>query len=204
MKKFTLFVLMFISVAISSSKIVFASQLDHKIVVLVNDRIITSFDIIQRIKVNSIINDIKVNEGNINIIRNSVIKELIDEKLKIEKAMEYNIVVNEDEYLEFENNILNQRGILKNKLIDVFKENNINYEEFSDFVKTQIMWQKVISGLYYRLVSASEIEINVVLKKNSSIQYDQAKQIVIQKQLDLKSNKLLRDLKNEATIEYRN
>ena len=194
---------MFISVAISSSKIVFASQLDHKIVVLVNDRIITSFDIIQRIKVNSIINDIKVNEGNINIIRNSVIKELIDEKLKIEKAMEYNFKVNEDEYLEFENNILNQRGILKNKLIDVFKENNINYEEFSDFVKTQIMWQKVISGLYYRLVSASEIEINVVLKKNSSIQYDQAKQIVIQKQLDLKSNKLLRDLKNEATIEYR-
>ena len=194
---------MFISVAISSSKIVFASQLDHKIVVLVNDRIITSFDIIQRIKVNSIINDIKVNEDNINIIRNSVIKELIDEKLKIEKAMEYNFKVNEDEYLEAENNILNQRGIFKNKLIDVFKENNIDYEEFSNFVKTQIMWQKVISYLYNRLVSASEIEINEVLKKNSSIQYDQAKQIVIQKQLDLKSNKLLRDLKNEATIEYR-
>ena len=194
---------MFILVAISSSKIVFANQLEHKIVVLVNDRIITSFDIIQRIKVISIINDIKVNEDNINIIRNSVIKELIDEKLKIEKAKEFNIKVNEDEYLEFENNILNQRGILKNKLIDVFKENNIDYEEFSNFVKTQIMWQKVIGGLYNRLVSASEIEINEVLKKNSSIQYDQAKQIVIQKQLDLKSNKLLRDLKNEATIEYR-
>ena len=203
MKKFTLFVLMFILVAISSSKIVFANQLEHKIVVLVNDRIITSFDIIQRIKVISIINDIKVNEDNINIIRNSVIKELIDEKLKIEKAKEFNIKVNEDEYLEFENNILNQRGIFKNKLIDVFKENNIDYEEFSNFVKTQIMWQKVIGGLYNRLVSASEIEINEVLKKNSSIQYDQAKQIVIQKQLDLKSNKLLRDLKNEATIEYR-
>mgnify|MGYP005672330415 FL=1 len=65
------------------------------------------------------------------------------------------------------------------------------------------MWQKVIGGLYYRLVSASEIEINEVLKNNPYISNDQAKQIVIQKQLDLKSNKLLRDLKNEATIEYR-
>jgi len=204
MKKFILFILIFISITFSFSKAVFANQLEHKIVVLVNDAIITSFDIIQRIKINSIINDIKINEGNMNIIRNSVINELIDEKIKIQKSKEYNMKVDEKEYLEFENNILNQRGILKNKLIEVFKDNNINYNEFSKFLKTQIMWQKVIGGLYYRMVSASEIEINEVLNKNTSIPYNQAKQIVIQKQLDLKSNKLLRDLKNEATIEYRN
>ena len=204
MKKSILFILIFISITFSFSKVVFANQLEHKIVVLVNDSIITSFDIIQRIKINSIINDIKINEGNIDIVRNSVINELIDEKIKIQKSKEYNIKVDEKEYLEFENNILNQRGILKNKLIEVFKDNNINYNEFSKFLKTQIMWQKVISGLYYRMVSASEIEVNEVLNKNTSIPYDQAKQIVIQKQLDLKSNKLLRDLKNEATIEYRN
>ena len=204
MKKFIIFILIFISITFSFSKGVFANQLEHKIVVLVNDAIITSFDIIQRIKINSIINDIKINEGNMKIVRNSVINELIDEKIKIQKSKEYNISVDEKEYLELENNILNQRGILKNKLIEVFKDNNINYNEFSKFLKTQIMWQKVISGLYYRMVSASEIEINEVLNKNTSIPYDQAKQIVIQKQLDLKSNKLLRDLKNEATIEYRN
>jgi len=203
MKKFTLIVLILISFTLSSSKIIFANQLEHKIVVIVNDTIITSYDIIQRIKVNSIINDIKINEGNMNIVRNSVINELIDEKIKIEKSKEYNIKVDEQEYLQFESNILNQRGIIKDKLIDVFVQNSINYDEFSNFIETQIMWQKVISGLYYRLVSASEIEINEVLKKNPSILYDQAEQIVIQKQLDLKSNKLLRDLKNEATIEYR-
>ena len=204
MKKFILFILIFISINFSFSKTVFANQLEHKIVVLVNDAIITSFDIIQRIKINSIINDIKINEDNMNIIRNSVINELIDEKIKIQKSKEYNINVDEKEYLELENNILIQRGILKNKLIEVFKNNNINYDEFSKFLKTQIIWQKVIGGLYYRMVSASEIEINEVLNKNTSIPYDQAKQIVIQKQLDLKSDKLLRDLKNEATIEYRN
>ena len=204
MKKSILFILIFISITFSFSKVVFANQLEHKIVVLVNDSIITSFDIIQRIKINSIINDIKINEGNMNIIRNSVINELIDEKIKIQKSKEYNLSVDKKEYLELENNILNQRGILKNKLIEVFKDNNINYNEFSKFLKTQIIWQKVIGGLYYRMVSASEIEINEVLNKNISVSYDQAKQIVIQKQLDLKSNKLLRDLKNEATIEYRN
>ena len=203
MKKFNFFIYILILIVISSSKILFANPLEHKIVVIVNDKIITSFDIIQRIKINSIINNIKLNEGNMDIVRNSVINELIDEKIKIEKSKEYNIKVDEKEYLEFENNILNQKGIIKDNLNTVFIENNIDYDEFSNFIKTQIAWQKVIGGLYYRLVSASEIEINEVLKNNPYISNDQAKQIVIQKQLDLKSNKLLRDLKNEATIEYR-
>lgn len=203
MKKFNFFIYILILIVISSSKILSANPLEHKIVVIVNDKIITSFDIIQRIKINSIINNVKLNEGNMDIVRNSVINELIDEKIKIEKSKEYNIKVDEKEYLEFENNILNQKGIIKDNLNTVFIENNIDYDEFSNFIKTQITWQKVIGGLYYRLVSASEIEINEVLKNNPYISYDQAKQIVIQKQLDLKSNKLLRDLKNEATIEYR-
>ena len=203
MKKFNFFIYILILIVISSSKTLFANSLEHKIVVIVNDKIITSFDIIQRIKINSIISNIKLNEGNMDIVRNSVINELIDEKIKIEKSKEYNIKVDEKEYLEFENNILNQKGIIKDNLNTVFIENNIDYDEFSNFIKTQITWQKVIGGLYYRLVSASEIEINEVLKNNPYISYDQAKQIVIQKQLDLKSNKLLRDLKNEATIEYR-
>lgn len=203
MKKFNFFIYILILIVISSSKTLFANPLEHKIVVIVNDKIITSFDIIQRIKINSIINNIKLNEGNMDIVRNSVINELIDEKIKIEKSKEYNIKVDEKEYLEFENNILNQKGIIKDNLNTVFIENNIDYDEFSNFIKTQIAWQKVIGGLYYRLVSASEIEINEVLKNNPYISNDQAKQIVIQKQLDLKSNKLLRDLKNEATIEYR-
>tara|TARA_B100000989_G_scaffold252165_1_gene200300 strand:+ start:124 stop:738 length:615 start_codon:yes stop_codon:yes gene_type:complete len=203
MKKFNFFIYILILIVIFSSKTLFANPLEHKIVVIVNDKIITSFDIIQRIKINSIINNIKLNEGNMDIVRNSVINELIDEKIKIEKSKEYNIKVDEKEYLEFENNILNQKGIIKDNLNTVFIENNIDYDEFSNFIKTQITWQKVIGGLYYRLVSASEIEINEVLKNNPYISNDQAKQIVIQKQLDLKSNKLLRDLKNEATIEYR-
>ena len=95
MKKFILFILIFISINVSFSKTLFANQLEHKIVVLVNDTIITSFDIIQRIKINSIINDIKINEDNMNIVRNSVINELIDEKIKIQKSKEYNISIDE-------------------------------------------------------------------------------------------------------------
>ena len=64
-------------------------------------------------------------------------------------------------------------------------------------------WQKLVSGIYYRLTSASEIEIEEIILKNPEITIDVAKNIIIQKQLDLKSSKMIRDLFNEATIEYK-
>ena len=39
--------------------------------------------------------------------------------------------------------------------------------------------------------------------KNPNISKETAKDMIVQKQLDLKSNKMIRDLFNEATIEYK-
>ena len=47
------------------------------------------------------------------------------------------------------------------------------------------------------------IKIEELLSKNPDILEDRAKDIIIQKQLDLKSTKLLRDIFNESTIEYK-
>ena len=60
-----------------------------------------------------------------------------------------------------------------------------------------------ISGLFYRLTSVSDLEINELISKNPSITSTQAEALVIQRQLDLQSSKLLRDIMNEATIEYK-
>ena len=67
----------------------------------------------------------------------------------------------------------------------------------------EILWNKLISSLYYRFTSVSDLEVDEIIKKNPSINNIQAKNLVIQRQLDLQSSKLLRDMMNEATIEYR-
>ena len=64
-------------------------------------------------------------------------------------------------------------------------------------------WQKLIGALYFRLTSVSETEISDIMAKNPNLNKEQAENLVIQRQLDLKSGKLLRDMLNEATIEYK-
>ena len=47
------------------------------------------------------------------------------------------------------------------------------------------------------------MEINEIIQKNPGISIEQAQNLVVQRQLDLQSSKLLRDIVNEATIEYK-
>ena len=57
--------------------------------------------------------------------------------------------------------------------------------------------------MYYRLTSTSEIEIEEIMNKNENITKDIARNIIIERQLDLKSSKMIRDMIDEATIEYK-
>ena len=176
---------------------------DHRIAVLVNDQLITSYDIIQRMKLSAILSGIEVTTANSNQLLNSVVDELIKEKLKIQKINEYEIFVSEEEYIEQELVFFQNNPIEKENIMKIFENNDIKYSEFKKYLVDGISWQKLISRMFYRLTSTSEIEIEEILVKNPNISREKAVNIIVQRQLDLKSNKMIRDLFNEATIEYK-
>ena len=175
----------------------------HRMAVLVNDQLITTFDIKQRMRMNAILAGILITPENNNQLANTVVDELIKEKLKSEKLTEYEVLVSEDEYNNQEINYFINAEFTKEELIEVLQLSNINYSQFKNFLIHEISWQKLISGMYYRVTSASEIEIEEVIMNNPNLSREQANNIIIQKQLDLKSNKMIRDMLNEATIEYK-
>ena len=176
---------------------------DHRIAVLVNDQLITSYDVVQRMKLSVILSGIELTAENNNQLLNSAVDELITENLKNQKVKEYDISVSEEEYLNQELRFYQNSSINKEDLIKILELNNIKYSAFKKYLIDEISWQKLISGMYYRLTSTSEIEIEEIIMKNPNISKETARDIIVQKQLDLKSNKMLRDLFNEATIEYK-
>ena len=77
----------------------FAQKLtDHRIAVVVNDQIITSYEIIKRMKISSILMGVNISPGENKELLSKVVEELIREKLKNEKIDEYNITLDIDEY----------------------------------------------------------------------------------------------------------
>ncbi len=198
-KYFLIFIIIFFSI----SSLTADDKIEHRISVLVNEEMITSYDIIQRLKLTAFIQGININDQNNQFMVNNTVDELIQEKLKLEKINEYKIEADEKEYIEFENNFFNRNGINRDQLKQSLIENNINYQELKKRLLSELLWGKLISALYYRLTSVSELEVEEIRKRNPNISINQANNLVIQRQLDLKSSKLLRDIMNEATIEYR-
>ena len=176
---------------------------DHRIAVLVNDQLITTYEVVQRMKMNAIFSNSDITIENNNQLANAVVDELINERLKSEKLSEYSISVSDDEYLQGENAFFENTAFTKTNIKEIFKINNINYNDFKEYLINEISWQKLISGMYYRLTSTTELEIAEIIEKNPNISKVRAEDIIIQRQLDLQSNKMIRDMFNEATIEYK-
>ena len=190
-------------VLISSHNVIAKDKIEHKIAVLVNEDVITSYDIIQRLKLTAIIQGINLNAQNTQLMVNNVVDELIREKVKLSKINEYQIKVKDEEYAEFEINFFTRNKINQDEILNLLRENKINYHELKKYLMGELAWNKLINGLFFRLTSISDLEVDELISKNPSLSVEQAENLVIQRQLDLQSSKLLRDIMNEATIEYK-
>ena len=84
-------------------KSIFAES-EHKIAILVNEEMITTYEIVQRMKINAILQGINLNSENSQVLANSVAEELIQEKLKEEKINEYDILISDEDYNDHELN----------------------------------------------------------------------------------------------------
>ena len=186
-----------------STSILFASSKTYKIVRLVNDQVITNYDLENRLKLFSFLNNVSINNENIDSYANEMLKLMVEEKLQIEQIKKYNIVISDDEvenyikeaYVGSNKNILD----LKNSL----SLNNIKFDIFKESIRIQIAWNELAGRLFYRTLKVSELDIINLTEKDPSITSNQARNMIIQKQIDLRAKKLLRDLKTEANIEIR-
>ena len=198
-KKIILFILLIIIVPNAYGNI----DDSNRIEVLVNENVITKYDIVQRIKINAILKRIEINENNYNQIMNAVVDDLVVEKLKLKKIEEYNINFDSDEFTQHENRFYSSLEFTKEDLEELFLLNSINYNNLLEFIAIELKWQKLIYGLYLRVTSVTEQEIFDFMNKNPNVSEETANEIILQKQLDLKSLKLIKDLRSEATIEYK-
>jgi len=175
----------------------------NRIEVLVNESVITKYDIFQRVRMESILNRLEINENNYNQLLNKVIDDLIIEKLKNKKIDEYNITFDKAEFAKQEERFYSSLDYKEIELRELFDLNNVNYIYLLDFIETELKWQKLIYSLYLRVISVTDQEINNLISNNPNINEEIASEIILQKQLDIKSKKLIKDLRDEATIEYK-
>ena len=154
-------------------KIVFVTsayaQIQNKILVKVDNAIITSYDLENKIKSLLHLANQEVNQTNINKTKNVAIQSLINLKIKQIELENFDIKENEEE-------IAKQINRLANGNINQFKQGfvskNLDYNFFLNELKTELKWNTLIYLIYNKKVKVEESEIRdqleKIVKSNSS------------------------------------
>ena len=174
---------------------------NFKIIKLVNDQVITNFDLEQRIKLLAALNKININSENIDQYARELISLMVDEKLQYEQMKKYNISITQkevDEYIKkaYSNNDTNQ-------IISLLNQNNINVNILYESIRIKIGWNELTGRLYYRTAKVNPDDLEDAMQQNPTLSEKMVNNILIQRQIELRASKLLRDLKSEANIENR-
>tara|TARA_B100001093_G_scaffold97945_1_gene89943 strand:- start:2999 stop:3613 length:615 start_codon:yes stop_codon:yes gene_type:complete len=201
MKKISL--LSILLVFFINSYVAQANQSTHKIEILVNDSIITNYDIAQHFAINAILDNITVTSENGDLLYEKTVNDLIDMKLQQTQINDYNVTIEREDSDYYENYFFQSRQLDKNKIYQIIEDNELDLNALKERINTSIAWGQLTAGLFLHTISISDKEISSLIKNDNSLSNELAKQILTNKQVQLKSNKYLRDLRAEANIEKR-
>ena len=161
----TLVIVFFISISGKSF-----SQINNKILLKVGNKIITNYDLQNKILTSLILSNQEINQKNIDKLKKQSIDSLVQKKIKEIELERFNYQISQSRINDYLKGIsINYEINLENK----FKQNNISYDIFLDEIKTQLKWQQHIFNIYSPKIEINQeavnLEANNILKKNKSI-----------------------------------
>ena len=147
------------------------NSFENKIILKIDNDIITSLDILEEI------NNLKFFNQNLREIDKEEIYQiglnsLINYKIKKQEVLKYfnKIVIENEDYIKsiIENNYkkLNFKNISDFK--KVLKEKSINFENYEEKIKVNILWNQIIYSKYNNQLVVNEIELKEKIKRQNN------------------------------------
>ena len=183
------------------SNIVYAIQ--NSIIANIDNQIITSFELKNKILTVLLLSNQDVNQDNINLSQNEAMRSLINLKLKKSEISKYNVTENKqrlDAYLKSTSSRFNTdiQG-----LKSIFKNSNINYDLFIEELNIEFKWQKLIFDLYKDKINTNinkaeiDKEINIVIKNQTNINEYKLAEIEVTFENNEEAEKKINEVKNQ-------
>ena len=132
-----------------------------QVVVVANGSPITAFDIDQRTKL------IATSGGDKKPSRQDVIKELIDDRLKIAKAKTYGLAVSDAEVDESYNGMATRQHITPAQFSQMLGRSGISEETIKARIRADLTWAQLVRGKFSSSLEVGESEITKALRERS-------------------------------------
>ena len=146
------------------------SQSVQRIAAIVNDELITAYDLESRIRLVIFSTRLPNTVDTRRRISSQVLRTLIDERLQMQEAKRRNISVSRRDLQRAKETIEKQNRLPKGGLEQVMKQNGIPLESINEQLRTGIAWSKLIGRRLRPRITIGEDEIDESLERIRSRQ----------------------------------
>ena len=182
------------------------SQDIQAIAVIVNDEVISRYDVNQRVRLILVTSGIPATEENIKRIEEQAIKALIDEKIQIQEAIKLEVPDSPNEINMMLDNIARGNQTTAEGILETITSQGVNSETLLNQIKSELLWNKIVRGRFGSYINISDEEVDII--------YDRTIQNINNSQYDISEifigfeneneEKEARDLTQRLTEQLRN
>jgi len=182
------------------------AQKVNQIAAIVNDKVISTFDLQERIQLIIFSAGLPNNDKQKRSLAPQILRDLIDETLKNEEAERLNISVTNKEMNSALSRIEKLNNIPQGSFNDMIKSNGISAKAALSQIRASIIWQKFIGRRVVPTIEISEEEVEKVMNRIDSvkgkIQYHINEVLLPIDEISQKQT--ISDLANRLVVQIRN
>jgi peptidyl-prolyl cis-trans isomerase SurA len=136
-----------------------------RIAAVVNDEVISVFDLVSRIRMVLISSNLSDSEETRKRIGSQVLRSLVDEKLQLQEAKKQNVVATDDEINAALGQIEKQNNMQTGGINGFLKARGIDRSSLLNQVTASIVWAKLVRRLAAQNTEISDEEVDDALKR---------------------------------------
>jgi len=186
--KKNLFKILFIIIILNIKTDSFALT-KNKIIANIENQIISSYELKNKIKIILFLNNQNLNQENIDSTKRQALEKLISYKLKKNQVIKFNIQQeNSDQTYKYLKNLSLKYETNVNGLKKIFKNNGLDFELYLDEMNTEFNWQKLIFNKFKDQLILDEKEIDNEVNNFIESQDDLEEYKLAEIEIPLKNN----------------
>jgi len=156
---------LFLITAAALSAPLASAQTTHGIAAVVNDDIVTTYDLQQRVLFMIATTGVERDEASIARVQQQAMRNLVDEHIQIQESEKYDQTIDPAEVDQSVGRLISRNGLDPNEVIGRLSEAGITIDTLRDQVRSEIAWQRIVNGLYGSRIRISDAQIDETLNR---------------------------------------
>ncbi|WP_298918737.1 peptidylprolyl isomerase [uncultured Algimonas sp.] len=145
-----------------------ASPAAHSIAAVVNDDIITSHDLRQRVLFILATTGVERNEQTLMRVQQQALRNLIDEHLQMQEAQRFELSIDDAQVNQSVGRLIGRNGLDPEEVVQRLASVGVSIETLRDQIRSEIAWQRLVNGLFGQRIRISDTVIDETIDRISA------------------------------------